>query len=64
MSELLSRHQNVLDHFDGLQEIRDELNQEIRAKTAGAGLELQSLKETFEVVTLVPLQETILIKNL
>ena len=33
-SEMLSGHQNVLDNVKGLQEQRDTLNQEMRAKTA------------------------------
>ena len=60
-SELLSEHRNVLDHMTGLQEPRDKENQEIRAKTAARAL--KSLKETFEVVSLVPLQQQVLTDN-
>ena len=44
-----------MDYIKGLRDRRDDLNQEIRAKTAGPVL--QSLKETFEVVRQVPLHE-------
>ena len=53
---------NVSDYVKGLQDQREQLNQEIRGKTAGAVL--QNLKETSEVVRLVPLQEQHLMDNL
>ena len=62
ISELLSEHQNILDYVQDLQEQRGEWKHGIRAKTAGPVL--QSLKETFEVVRLMPLQEQILTDNL
>ena len=48
-SELLSGHQNVLDFVKGLQEQREQLNQETRAQRAGPLL--QSLKKTFDVIS-------------
>ena len=47
--------------INGLCDQHDELNQKIHAKTAVPVL--QSLKETTEVVTLVPLHEQILIDD-
>ena len=55
---LTSERRNVTGYIKGLVDQPDELNQEIQAKTAGPVL--QSLKETFEVVRLVPQQEEIL----
>ena len=59
---LMSERRNVTGYIKGLVDQRDELKQEIRAKTAGPVL--QSLKEIFEVVRLVPLQEQNLITSL
>ena len=53
--QLMSERRNVTGYIEGLRDQRDELNQEIRAKTAGPVL--QSMQEAFEVVRLVPLSK-------
>ena len=62
LDQLRSERGNVMDCIKGLRDQRDELNQEVQAKTAGPAI--QSLRETFEVVRLVPLQEQILMESL
>ena len=62
LDQHMSERGNVMDYIKGLRDQRDELNQDIQAKTAGPAL--QSLKESFEMVCLVPLQEQILMDML
>ena len=61
IAHLRSEHQKVLDDVTGRQEQRGQLNQEIQTNTAGPVL--QSVKETSEVVRLVPLQEHTLMER-
>ena len=53
--QLMCESRNVMDFIKGLRDQRDELNQEIQAKTAVPAL--QSVTGTLEVVRLVPLRE-------
>ena len=62
LDQWMSEHGNVTDHIKGLRDQRYEVNLEIRAKAAGPML--QSLKETSEGVTLVQMQEQIVVENL
>ena len=55
LDQLMSERRNVTGYIKGLVDQRNKLNHGIRLKTAGPVL--QSLKETFEVVRLFPLQE-------
>ena len=56
---MISEGREVTDYIKGLRDQRDELNQEIRVKTAGPVL--HSLEEASEVVRLVSVQEQNLI---